>query len=163
MIPVLAALDTTIHWYDGQDREGPISSFYEEKHHRSRMLITGVTIPTLDGHAAAGFHKFLRTFFDLALLNGACVLRLDDDGIVDVARVVIGETPSLATTATEAEKFLVGGPPTTTAFVEAGRIARAEVETRADSRASAEYRSQLVGVAVERCLTKVAARLGVAS
>ncbi len=163
VIPVLAALDTTIHWYDGQDRKGPISSFYDEEHHRTRMLITGVTIPTLDGHAAAGFHKFLRTFFDLALLNGACVLRIDDDAIVDVARVVIGETPSLATTATEAEQFLVGGPPTTTAFVEAGRIARAEVKTRADSRASAEYRSQLVGVAVERCLTKVAARLGVAS
>ncbi len=163
VIPVLAALDTTIHWYDGQDREGPISSFYEEEHHRSRMLITGVTIPTLDGHVAAGFHKFLRTFFDLALLNAACVLRLDDDGIIDMARVVVGETPALGTTATGAEQFLVGGPPTTAAFVEAGRIAKGGVETRADSRASAEYRSQLVGAAVERCLAKVAARLGVAS
>lgn len=163
VIPVLAALDTTIHWYDGQDREGPISSFYEEEHHRSRMLITGVTIPALDGHAAAGFHKFLRTFFDLALLNAACVLRLDDDGIIDMARVVVGETPALGTTATGAEEFLAGGPPTTAAFVEAGRIAKAGVKTRADSRASAEYRSQLVGAAVERCLAKVAARLGVAS
>ena len=163
VIPVLAALDATIHWFDGQDREGSISSFYEEEHHRSRMLITGVTIPKLEGRAAAGFHKFLRTFFDLALLNAACVLRLDDSGNIDTARVVVGETPALGTTATEAEEFLVGGSPTTTAFAEAGRIARAAVETRADSRASAEYRSQLVGVGVERCLTKVGARLGVAS
>jgi len=163
VIPVLAALDSTIHWYDGRDREDPISSFYENEHHRGKMLITGVTIPTVEGHAAAGFHKFLRTFFDLALLNAACVLRIDGDGSIDMARVVVGETPALGTTVTEAEEFLVGGPPTTAAFVEAGRIAKASVETRADSRASAEYRSQLVGVAVERCLTKVAARLGVTS
>jgi len=163
VIPVLAALDTTIHWYDGADREGPIASFYEDGQHRSRMLITRITIPMLEGNAAAGFHKFLRTFFDLALLNAACVLRLDGDGVIDLARVVVGETPALGTTAADAEESLMGGLPTAGAFAEAGRIARAGVETRADSRASAEYRSQLVGVAVERCLTKVAARLGVAS
>ncbi|MCJ7725943.1 MAG: xanthine dehydrogenase family protein subunit M, partial [Acidimicrobiia bacterium] len=129
----------------------------------TRMLITAVTFPAAEGNSAGAFHKFLRTFFDLALLNAACVLHVDDAGCVAAARVVVGETPSLGVRVTDAETALTGKAPSPAGFAEAGRIAREAVETRGDSRASAEYRSQLVGVAVERCLARAAGRLEVAS
>ena len=37
---------------------------------------------------------------------------------------------------------------------------RADVVTGTDSRASAEYRTQLAGVVVTRCLTDIRSRLG---
>ncbi|MFH2072858.1 MAG: FAD binding domain-containing protein [Actinomycetota bacterium] len=163
VVPVLVALDADILWYDGGHRSGPIARFYESGAHATRMLITGVTIPTATGNSAGAFHKFLRTFFDIALLNAACVLRVDGAGAIDSARVVVGETPSLGMRVDEAEAALIGGPPDPGAFAAAGRIARDLVVTRSDSRASAEYRSQLAGVAVERCLAKAASRLEVAS
>ena len=163
VVPVLVALDSSIHWYDGDHRSAGIAEFYESGTHQTRMLVTGVTIPAATGNSAGAFHKFLRTFFDLALLNAACVLRVDGAGVVDSARVVVGETPSLGVRVTAAEEVLTGGKPGPAAFAEAGRVAKDLVVTRGDSRASAEYRSQLAGVAVERCLAKAAARLGVAS
>lgn len=162
VVPVLVALDTVIHWYDGAHREAPLARFYEDGVPATRMLVTGVTIPAAPGNAAGAFHKFLRTFFDLALLNAACVLRVDGSGKVDSARVVVGETPSLGVRVGAAESALLGSAPTPEAFAAAGRIAREEVATRGDSRASAEYRSHLIGVAVERCLAKAASRLEVA-
>jgi len=163
VVPVLVALDSSISWYDGEHRTAPITEFYEAGNHTTRMLITGVTIPPAEGNSAGAFHKFLRTFFDIALLNAACVLRIDASGSIDSARVVVGETPSLGIRVTAAEESLIGDSPAPEGFAEAGRIARDLVETRGDSRASAEYRSQLVGVAVERCLAKAASRLEVAS
>jgi len=163
VVPVLVALDSSIHWYDGEYHDSPISTFYEDGAHATRMLVTGVTIPAAEGNSAAAFHKFLRTFFDIALLNAACVLTVDGTGSVESARVVVGETPSLGVRVTAAEDALIGKAPDPEAFAEAGRIARDLVTTRGDSRASAEYRSQLVGVAVERCLAKAAARLEVSS
>jgi len=163
VVPVLVALDSSIRWYDGEHREAPVATFYEDGAHSTRMLVTGVTIPAAEGNSAAAFHKFLRTFFDIALLNSACVLTVDDTGSVESARVVVGETPSLGVRVTAAEDALIGKAPAPDAFAEAGRIARELVITRGDSRASAEYRSQLVGVAVERCLAKAAARLEVSS
>ena len=163
VIPVLVALDATIHWYDGEHRQSPVDAFYEAGTASTRILVTAVSFPAAEGNSAGAFHKFLRTFFDLALLNAACVLRVDDAGIIESARVVVGETPALGVRVTDAETALIGNPPTPEGFAEAGRIAKAAVETRGDSRASAEYRSQLVGVAVERCLAKAAGRLGSAS
>ncbi|MCB2224023.1 MAG: FAD binding domain-containing protein [Actinobacteria bacterium] len=163
VVPVLVALDAEITWFDGEHHAAPIARFYEDGTHRGRLIVTGVEIPAATGTSAGAFHKFLRTFFDLALLNAACVLWASGDGTLDAARVVVGETPSLGVRVTAAEDALAGVAPGPEAFAAAGAIARAEVETRADSRASAEYRSQLVGVAVERCLAKAAARLEVSS
>ena len=163
IVPVLVALDSDIHWYDGEHRSGPIAAFYEADVPATRIIVTGVSIPAASGNTAGAFHKFVRTFFDIALLNAACVLTLAADGTVASARVVVGETPSLGVRVTAAEDALIGAAFSPSAFTEAGTIARAEVETRGDSRASAEYRSQLVGVAVERCLAKAAARLEVTS
>jgi carbon-monoxide dehydrogenase medium subunit len=162
VIPVLVALDSIVHWYDGEHREGPLVEFYAAGVHRSRILITGVTIPVLEGNAAGAFYKVLRTFFDLALLNAACVLRLDGNA-VDHARIVVGETPALGTRVPSAEQVLLGEVPSPDRFAEAAGLARAEVETQGNSTASAEYRTQLVGVAVERCLAAAAARLEVGS
>jgi CO/xanthine dehydrogenase FAD-binding subunit len=162
VVPALIAIDTAIQWYDGEAREGLLADYYAEGVHSTPMLITGILIPPAPEGAAAAFLKFSRTFYDLALINSACRLTLDAGTISD-ARVVVGETPALGGRARDAEAALVGGAPSAEAFKEAAAIARTEVATRADSRASAEYRSQLVGVAVERCLGKVAARLEVTS
>jgi CO/xanthine dehydrogenase FAD-binding subunit len=161
VVPALIALDTTINWFDGDHHQAPLPEFYAAGTHTGPILITGVTVPTAPTGAVAAFVKFSRTFYDLALINSACMLRLDGAVVAD-ARVVVGETPALGGRVPQAEAALVGGSPSTEAFAAAAAIARREVPTRADSRASAEYRTQLVGVAVERCLLVTAERLGVA-
>lgn len=158
VVPTLLALDASIRWYDGTHREAAMGDYFAAKTHTQHMLITAVVIPHVPPPAAAAFIKFSRTFYDLALLNGACSLRLEGSKIA-AARVAVGETPALGARVPAAETALEGEAPSPQAFAEAGRIARAEVETRADSRASAEYRSQLVGVAVPRCLAAAADRL----
>jgi carbon-monoxide dehydrogenase medium subunit len=53
----------------------------------------------------------------------------------------------------DAERSLVGGAPTPTAFAEAGRLASAAVDPADDIHASAAYRTRLAGVLTMRALT----------
>jgi CO/xanthine dehydrogenase FAD-binding subunit len=161
VIPVLTAADASIRWFDGEEREAPLTDYYESGTHRTPMLVTEVFLPRMEG-AAAAFYKVLRTYFDLALINSACTLRVSG-GAIDLARVAVGETPAVGARVPNAEAVLLGAVPGPEAFAEAGRLAVAAVPTGDDSRASAEYRSHLVGVAVQRCLAAAAQRLEVGS
>jgi CO/xanthine dehydrogenase FAD-binding subunit len=162
VIPVLIALDSSIRWFDGEYREATLETFLAEGVYRNQMLITEVTVPAIRPPAAASFLKFSRTFFDVALLNCSCALRLEEEAIA-WARVAVGETPAVGARVPAAEASLLGRPADSGAFAEAARIARETVPTSGDGRAGADYRTQLVGVAVERCLQTAADRLEAAS
>lgn len=159
VIPVLLALDATVSWYDGEERDEPLAAFYAAGIHRTPMIITGVAIPALHRPAAAAFRKFSRTHFDLAILNCACRVSLADDGTVHAARVVVGETPELGASVNDAEAMLRGRPFDPSAIAAAATIAATEIPARTDDRASADYRRALAAVLVRRCLADIASRL----
>jgi carbon-monoxide dehydrogenase medium subunit len=83
----------------------------------------------------------------------AATLTLDAQGRVARARLVgfgVGPVPMRLA---DAERSLVGGAPTPTAFAEAGRLASAAVDPADDIHASAAYRARLTGVLATRALT----------
>ncbi|HEX9977617.1 MAG TPA: FAD binding domain-containing protein [Acidimicrobiia bacterium] len=160
VIPVLLALDAGVSWYDGTHRDGTLAEFYASATHRTRMIITAVTIPAPHRPSAAAFRRFSRTAFDLPILNCACRVDLADDGIlIAAARVVVGETPALAASVADAELVLRGHPLVPSAIASAAAVAAAEIPARDDDRASAEYRRALAEVLVRRCLTEIGTRL----
>jgi carbon-monoxide dehydrogenase medium subunit len=159
VIPLLIALDASVTFYDGTRTTLPLEEFYAAERHLDRLLITSVTIPRRPARSAAAHHKLSRTHFDIALINAAARIVTDADGAVCQARVVVGETPALGARVAGAEAALIGTLLGDEDIAAAAGIVRSDVVTGTDSRASAEYRTQLAGVVVTRCLTDIRTRL----
>jgi aerobic carbon-monoxide dehydrogenase medium subunit len=163
LIPVLVAVDATVALHDGaaEDRPEPVVPLAELLAGLPRPhLITAVLLPVLPPRSAAAFERFSRTSFDHALLNACCRVDLDDAGRVAGSRIVVGEPAILGRRLPAAEAALPAGAPLTSeAIAEVVRATRGTVECRDDGFASAEYRRHLAGLAVGRCLTRVATEL----
>lgn len=160
VVPVLLALDATISVYDGISRTIGLEDFYRAGIHERRMLVTEIGLPAQRPRSAAAFVKLSRTFYDLAMLNCACRVDLDEDGMVSAARVAVGETPALAAPVRRAASVLVGSRFTPGNDAAAAAAAVEAIAFGSDSRASAEYRRDLCRAAVTRCLAAVRRRLG---
>lgn len=158
VIPVLLALDATITWYEGREYTADLADFYRDEVQRRPIIITRIGIPRPAARSGAAFRKFSRTHFDLAILNAACRIDRAADDTVARARVVVGETPALATSLPGAEAELVGRALSAHAIAAAAHTAAAEVSARRDDRASAEYRRTLTQVLVRRCLEEIGGR-----
>lgn len=153
VVPTLMAVDATIRFFDGEEREMPLVDFYAAHENRRTIVVTGVHIGPEDGQAA--FRKFARTTYDLATLNTAVAVRFDG-GTVTWARIVVGERPTLGTPLPEASASLIDTKLDAGSIDRAATIARESVEVRSDPRGSAEYRRHLAGVLVRRCLSEIA-------
>lgn len=158
VVPVLIALDAAIGIYRGEAETLPLARYYEEQIHRTPHLVTDVVLPGLPEPTAAAFLRFARTSFDFPMLNVCCRASVAEEVVTDV-RIVCGATPLLAQRATRAEASIAEQGLTASSIEIAARRARDEIVTKAGWVASAEYRSQLVEVLTERCLTEVAGRL----
>lgn len=158
VVPVFLALDAAVTYFDGDHHTVPLADFYGSGTHHTTMILTETRIPSPPAHCGAAFLRFSRTAFDLALLNCACLVALED-GRIERARVVVGETPWLASVLPQVEAMLVGSELTPAAVRAAADLAAETTETGDDLRAGAAYRTQLVRVAVSRSLTRIAARL----
>ena len=157
VIPVLLALDADVTVYTGGAERVALADYYESDLRAGPHLITTVHLPGLPA-GSASFLRFSRTAFDFPIINVCC--RVDGIGPepTDV-RVVAGATPLRGTRASRAEAILRGGGLSDQSISEAAAAARDEVPTRSGWVASAEYRSHLIGVLVERCLRRIASRL----
>jgi CO/xanthine dehydrogenase FAD-binding subunit len=161
LVPVLLVLDAVLHVVDGRERTVPLAEFLASPRGDRPTVITEVVLPAKGRDAAGGFVRFSRAGYDFAMLNCAASLDLDGDRIVS-ARVAVGETPALAQRVVEVEEALVGRAIGDGCIAEASHLARHVVPTGDDQRASAGYRTQLVEVAVRRCLHVAAGRPEVA-
>ncbi len=158
VIPVLLALDARVGFFDGAHRELDLAGYYGGDLHRTPMVVTEVVVPRPGGEAAASFLKFARTAYDLAALNCACLVRVED-GRVAHSRVVIGETPRLGRSVAAAEEALTARPLDGDTIEATARVASETVEVGDDLRASADYRRHLAYVLTKRCLTEISERL----
>jgi CO/xanthine dehydrogenase FAD-binding subunit len=151
LVPVLLVLDAVLRVVDGREHTVPLAEFLASPRDDQPRVITEVVLPGAGRDAAGGFVRFSRAGYDFALLNCAAALDLDGDRIVS-ARASVGETPALARRVVEVEEVLVGRSIGDGCIAEAAHLARRVVVTGDDQRASAGYRTQLVEVAVRRCL-----------
>jgi CO/xanthine dehydrogenase FAD-binding subunit len=123
---------------------------------RQRELIRELRIP-LDHTATlrGGFYKLVRTAEDISIVNAAASL-LVHDGIITMARLVLGAVAPTPLRARKAEEALLGQPPTDETLRQAAEIAREETRPISDQRASADYRRRVSAVAALRALRQAA-------
>ncbi len=119
-------------------------------------LIRELRIP-LDNTSGmgGGFYKLYRTVEDISIVNAAASLIIDN-GVITAARLVLGAVAPIPLRARQAEKALLGHPPTEETLRQAAEIARAETRPISDQRASADDRRRTSEVAALRALRQAA-------
>jgi CO/xanthine dehydrogenase FAD-binding subunit len=106
-----------------------------------------------------GFEEFARRAGDYAIAGCAAIVRIDESGLCEDARLVyfsVGEVPLLAAHAALA---LVGEQPTQERIAEAAlNAATLDIDPTGDIHASADYRRHLAQVLARRVLAQAFAR-----
>ena len=116
-------------------------------------ILVAILLSPAQPRSAAKYLRFTpRREMDIAIAGAGTWLRLDADGDIAEARIVlasVGPTPMRAPTA---EQKLAGERPTRALLEEAGRLAAADARPISDTRGSADYRRSLVAVLTARAL-----------
>ena len=149
--PVLLALDTAVvlSSVDG-DREVPLADFFTGYRRTVRHpgeVIRSVRIPMPLSEVVA-FHKIAKRRFD-DISSVAAGIALDvRDGLVVTARIGLGGVAATPIRALATEAALEGRPWSFDVVREAAEVMRAEGTPIDDHRASAAYRSAMLGTAL---------------
>jgi carbon-monoxide dehydrogenase medium subunit len=126
---------------------------------RPDEVLTEMRIPATPAgrHARGTYLKLERRVGDFATVGVAVQLQLAD-GTVERAGIGLTAVGPCSLKAVEAERSLVGRPPTGEAIATAARLAASAVEPHDDIRGSAAYKKDVVRVFVQRGLRAVVAR-----
>jgi carbon-monoxide dehydrogenase medium subunit len=119
-------------------------------------ILTAITVPIRAG-AGSAYEKVERRAGDWAIAAAGSFVVLDDTAIADVG-IGIAAVGAPHQCAAEAEQFLLGKEPSDDNLAEAGRLAAAACEPRADQRGPVEYKRHLVGELTQRALRRSIAR-----
>ncbi|MER7754864.1 FAD binding domain-containing protein [Kitasatospora sp. NPDC097643] len=146
--PALLALEASVVLVDADgEREVPLAGYftgYRQSVRRPGELIRAVRIPQPLSSVAA-FHKIAKRRFD-DISSVAVAFALDvEDGIVRKARIGLGGVAATPIRALATEAALEGRPWTAETIEAAARVLRAEGTPMNDHRASAEYRTAMLG------------------
>ncbi|MFF5703604.1 xanthine dehydrogenase small subunit [Streptomyces sp. NPDC012794] len=146
--PVLLALEASVVLADADgDREVPLRDYftgYRQSVRRPGELIRAVRVP-LPLSPVTAFHKIAKRRFD-DISSVAVAFALDiEDGIVRKARIGLGGVAATPIRALAAEAALEGKPWTAGTVEAAAGVLRAQGTPMDDHRASAGYRSAMLG------------------
>jgi aerobic carbon-monoxide dehydrogenase medium subunit len=159
VVPVLLALDAVVEVRTDEVVEQPLAGYLAGP--RGPHVLTGVRLPALAVTSAGAFVRFTRAGFDHSLVNGAAYVRTEGGPGSPVAacRLVVGEAGALGRRLPAAEAVLDGRPRDAAAIAAVATAVRDTVEIRDQGTTGPDYRRHLGGVAVRRCLERVAERL----
>jgi 4-hydroxybenzoyl-CoA reductase subunit beta len=127
--PALLALHAEITLVSAQaTRRIALSDLYRNDgiHYLTRRpdeILTAVHVPPADGWRSAYWKLRRRGSFDFPVLSVAAAARIDSDGTVAEARVVLGAVSSQPMEATAAGGSLIGQPLTDEAIAQAADLA----------------------------------------
>ncbi|UQW99437.1 FAD binding domain-containing protein [Streptomyces sp. RerS4] len=146
--PVLLALEASVVLADADgEREVPLVDYftgYRQSVRRPGELIRAVRVP-LPLSPVTAFHKIAKRRFD-DISSVAVAFALDiEDGIVRKARIGLGGVAATPIRALATEAALEGKPWTAETVDAAARVLRAQGTPMNDHRASAGYRSAMLG------------------
>ncbi|WP_404953403.1 xanthine dehydrogenase small subunit [Streptomyces sp. 147326] len=146
--PVLLALEASVVLADADgEREVPLSDYftgYRQSVRRPGELIRAVRIP-LPLSPVTAFHKIAKRRFD-DISSVAVAFALDiEDGIVRKARIGLGGVAATPIRALATEAALEGKPWAAETVAAAAGVLRAQGTPMDDHRASAGYRSAMLG------------------
>ncbi|MFG3001970.1 xanthine dehydrogenase small subunit [Streptomyces sp. NPDC048340] len=146
--PALLALEASVVLADADgEREVPLADYftgYRQSVRRPGELIRAVRIP-LPPAPVTAFHKIAKRRFD-DISSVAVAFALDiEDGVVRKARIGLGGVAATPIRALATEAALEGKPWAADTVEAASRVLRAQGTPMDDHRASAEYRSAMLG------------------
>lgn len=97
-----------------------------------------------------------RNSMEIAIVSVTTIITLDDSGVCQDARIVLGAVAPTFVRATEAERFLQGKRLSETLARQAGEVAQQSCNPINDTRASAEYRLMLVRALTRKSILQIA-------
>jgi carbon-monoxide dehydrogenase medium subunit len=156
--PALLALGATVDCAGpGGTRTLPLGDFWQGPGQTVLTpgeLVTGISLPAPPGRSGNAFARLTRSAMDIALINAAAQVTLDERGHFSDARLALGAcgpTVFLVAGLTEA---LAGHPWNEETRAAAMGMARDAARPIDDVRASADYRRDMAGVLAARCLAQ---------
>ena len=138
-------------------RELPLEDFFRgpgETALRAGELLTAIRLDPPPAGARATFLRKGRVAMDLAMASVAVYVELEGERCTK-ARLAAGSVAPVPKRLAAVERLLEGRALSAELLREAREAARAEIAPISDLRASADYRSQLIGVFIERALEKL--------
>lgn len=117
-------------------------------------LLVELVLPPPAPNSGAFFLRFIpRNEMDIAVVNAAASLQLDEDGqTIRVARLAVGAVAPTPLLIGEAASVLIGAPATEETFARAAEAAQRAAQPISDMRGTKEQRRHLVGVLTRRAL-----------
>jgi carbon-monoxide dehydrogenase medium subunit len=116
-------------------------------------ILIALRLPPRPRRSAARYLRFTpRREMDIAIAGSGVALELDESGAIRTVRITLASVGPVPMRAAKAEARLVGEMPTDALLTEAARIAVSEAQPISDTRASADYRRELVSVLTRRAL-----------
>ena len=124
-------------------------------------LLTEVRFPVLVGRTGWSFQEVSRRRGDFAVVDAAAAVTLDERGICQQARVVVGGVSGVPMRLWRLEEALAGTELAPPLIAEAAELVKGEIDPQSDIHASAEYRRDVAAVLVRRALETARERAGV--
>ena len=121
-------------------------------------ILTEIWIPPLPANTGTAFMKISRTSNDLAKVNAAVALTIEN-GVCKDARIVLDAVGPTPIRARRTEKILEGRKLNEDVIWEASEVVKDEISPITDVRSTAEYRRDVSGVLVRRALRKAIERV----
>ena len=145
----------------GGERTVPAAAFYRDDGMQyldktSEELLVEVILPPADGWRSTYWKLRRRGSFDFPILGVAAALRLDPDGRIDDARIVLGGVASHPVEAPQAAAVLRGHRPTEELLAQAAQAASQPSRPLDNADLTIGYRKKMTRVYVERALRELA-------
>lgn len=120
-------------------------------------LVTAITLPAPAARSGNAFARLTRSAMDIALINAAACVTLDDAGRIAEAHVALGACGPTVYRIAGMTEALAGQPWNEETRAAAMALARDAARPIDDVRASADYRRDMAGVLAARCLARAIA------
>lgn len=143
-------------WSGGGERTVPLETFFlgpRQTVLEEGEVLTAVLVPEPEAGFGAAYSRLaLRNGNGIAVAAVAAGLKLDNNGVIEEARLALGAVAPVPLFAQTASSLLAGRKPDDTAFAEAAEAAVKACDPICDVRGSDAYRREVVGVLTTRAL-----------
>ncbi len=119
-------------------------------------LVRAIRLPALPAGSGASFQRLTRSAMDIAGVNAAAVVTLDDQGRVADATLALGAVAPTVIDVPEIDAALHGRTVDQSTLRTVEEAARAAAQPIDDVRASADYRREMAGVLARRAVQEAA-------
>ena len=163
MPPAFIALGAEVNIAgDSGGKQVPLTSFFADVNKtilKPGEILSEIFIPTVAPNTFASFEKIGRTALDLAIVNVAVGLTINEDGSCKKAIIALGSVGPTVMRAVGAEKLLKGNMLKSKLIERVASVAAKEAQPIDDIRATASYRKGLVEYLTNKAISDIRAMI----